>query len=357
MHVFLRNRCPVHFPYESVIPGAIYRGSTWMDGRPTHMTTSFIPSSVRDNPFYGQEKIDRLRSQTAENAERLLIGCWCALEGAYYKFLQPRYKLPYAEAREQWWHKHIIGVDYGYMGSWAAAGLYFVSEPTDEWPEGRMYQVGELVENNMGSEDFAKLIGKTFIEPQLDGHRREFEFAVFDPANDSQTGNGRSNYDIMQAVLSEKYEVSCIKAAKGAGSRVSNAQNLYRMLKTGLMDKPEEWQPGQLVITDAAPITFSSLASRMHDPKQSGAVLKVKGDKKDDLFDQLCYAANTWFSSSEKPKDVTAREKIREYRKAGMDDFSLNVYATRMQQEANKPEKPISLGRGGRRGTVIRRGS
>lgn len=355
MHVFLHNKCPVHFPAESVIPGAVYKGSTWQDGAPTHMTTSFIPALVGQNPLYGQEKIDRLESQTAENREKLLLGCWCSLEGAYFKFLQPNFKIPSAISGEDWWHKHLIGVDYGYMGSWAAAGLYFVSEPSAEWPEGRMYQVGELAENNMGSEDFARLIGTSFIEPSINGHRREFEYAVFDPANDAQTGNGRSNFDIMREVLSEKYKVSCIKAAKGAGSRISNAQNLYRMLKTGPLDKPKEWQPGQLVITDAAPITFSSLCSRMYDPKHPGDVLKVASDKKDDLYDQLCYVAATWWDGSDKPKEVAMFEKLKAYKDAGMDVFSLNIHQAKMQSELSKPDAPVRFGHR-RHPTINRRG-
>ena len=353
MAVFLRNHCPLHFAAESVEPGAIYRGSKWMDGVETHLTTCFIPSLATDNPLYGKEKIDRLESQTAENAEKLLLGCWCALSGAYFKFLQPHYKIPYALAGEDWWYKHLIGIDYGYMGSWAAAGLYFISEPSAEWPEGRMYQIGELAENNMGSEDFAKQIGQSFIEPTVNGHRREFEYAVFDPANDAQTGNGRSNFDIMREVLSEKYGVSCIKAAKGAGSRISNAQNIYRMLKAGSLDKPKEWKPGQLVITDAAPITFSSLCSRMYDPKHPGDVLKVANDKKDDLYDQLCYVAATWWNGSEKPPEVAMHEKLKAYKEKGMDESSLAIYQGQMQRELSKPEAPITIGR--RHGTITRR--
>ena len=353
MHVFLRNKCPVHFPAESVIPGAIYEGSTWMDGQPTHLTTSFIPSSVRDNPFYGQEKIDRLRSQTAENAERLLIGCWCALAGAYYKFLRPAYKLPYAVWGEKWWHKHIISVDYGFGESWAASGLYDITEPSVEWPEGRMGKVGELAEQEMGSEDFARKIGTAFIEPTLEGHRRQFEYAVFDPATDAQTGTGRSNFDIMREVLEDKYGVSCIKASKGAGSRISNAQNLYRMLKTGPLENPQEWKPGQLVITDAAPMSFSSFQTRMHDKDHPGDVKKVKADPLDDLYDETAYGANTYFDGSEKPPEVAMHEKLKAYKEKGMDESSLAIYQGQMQREMIQPDAPMTFGR--HHGTITRR--
>ena len=353
MRLFLRGHCPVHFPAESVVPTVVYEGSKWMDGVPTKLSTSFIPSLATDNPLYGQEKIDRLESQTAENAEKLLRGCWCALEGAYFKFFQPSYKLPYATCGEKWWHSHIISVDYGFGESWAAAGLYFITESTPDWPEGRMFKVGELAEQEMGSEDFAKKIGTSFIEPFLGEQRRQIEYVVFDPATDAQTGNGRSNFDIMREVLSEKYGVSCIKAAKGAGSRISNAQNLYRMLKSGPPDKRAEWKPGQLVITDAAPISFSSFQTRIHDKDHPGDVKKINGDPKDDLYDETAYGANTYFSKSEKPPDVAMHEKLKAYKEKGMDESSLAIYRGQMQRELSKPEAPVTIGR--RHGTITRR--
>jgi hypothetical protein len=354
-HVFLRGKCPLHFAAESVIPGRVYKGSKWMDGVPTYLTTCFIPSLATDNPFYGQEKIDRLRSQTAENAEKLLRGCWCQLEGAYFKFLRPNYKLPVALADDKWWKRHIISVDYGFGESWAAAHLYSIDESSTDFPEGRMWMIGELAKQEMGSEDFAKLVGTAFIEPLLEGNRRQFEYAVFDPATDAQTGTGRSNFDIMSEVLSDKYDLSCLKAAKGAGSRVSNAQNLYRMLKSGppIETETEKWKPGQLVITDAAPITFSSLQTRMHDPDHPGDIKKVRGDPKDDCYDSLAYGANTFFSGSEKPRQVDINTKLKQYQEAGMDEHSLNIYRLKMERDASGKDAPITIGR--RHGTIIRK--
>jgi len=323
-----------------------------MDGVDTNLTTCFIPSLATDNPFYGKEKIDRLRSQTAENAERLLIGCWCELSGAYFKFLRPHYRMPYAEVGEQWWWSHIISVDYGFGESWAAAGLYAISEATVDYPEGRMFQVGELVQQEMGSEDFAKLIVSAFVTPYLGEQRRKIDYAVFDPATDAQTGTGKSNFDIMRAVLSDA-GVGCIKAAKGAGSRISNAQNLYRMLKTGPLDKPEEWKPGQLVICDTAPITFASLTTRIHDKSKPGDVKKIDGDPKDDLYDTLSYGANTFFNKSEAPKEVAQLSKLKEYKEAGMDEHSLNIYRMKMQTEQQNDDAPAYLGR--RHGPIIKK--
>jgi hypothetical protein len=67
-----------------------------------------------------------------------------------------------------------------------------------------------------------------------------------------------------------------------------------------------------------------------------------------------CYAANTWFSGSEKPAEVAMQAKLKAYQKAGMDAFSLNIHQAQMQREMSKPEEPVTIGRR-RHGTVTRR--
>jgi hypothetical protein len=65
------------------------------------------------------------------------------------------------------------------------------------------------------------------------------------------------------------------------------------------------------------------------------------------------YVANTYFSASDKPKEVAKNEKLAAYKAAGMDDFSLNVHRMRMEMDLRKPEKPVSVGR--RHGRIIKR--
>jgi hypothetical protein len=341
MALFLRKKCPVHFPEESVEPGRIYAGDNlrWpSDKVPVLKTVSFIPASVRDNPFYGQEKIDALKTQEAAIAERLLTGCWCALSGRYFDFLTPDYKLRFDDAKEEWWHRHFISIDYGYGASWAAAGLYFVSEPSIDFPEGRMFKVAEMVrggdptEQNpgrRGSEDFAHEVVEHFVRRNVGGKRPQFEYVCFDPANDAHIGTGKSNMDIMSEVFT-KEGIPSIKAAK---DRVGNAQQSYRMLKKG-----------QLVICDTAPITFASFGSRMHDPKLPGAVLKVEADPKDDLYDETTYIANTYFSSSEKPREIADLEKLKKMREAGLDEHSIWIHQERMRMDREKEDPNIYIG-------------
>ena len=33
LKIFLRDKCPIHFPKESVEIGSVYRGAKWMSGR------------------------------------------------------------------------------------------------------------------------------------------------------------------------------------------------------------------------------------------------------------------------------------------------------------------------------------
>lgn len=345
MRLFLRDKCPIHYPEESVQPGALYAGKrlTWTDGRPLDprgkMTVSFIPSRVEDNPLYGEEKIAMLQSQEGAIAEKLLAGCWCELAGRYFSFLRPDMKRPFAEHPSEWWNTHLISIDYGFGESWAAAVLGYVSEPSVEWPEGRMFFIGEVAEQSMGSEDFAKHLIETFIE--RDGAKaRTITAAYCDPANDGHTGNGRSNMEIMGEVFAER-DIPIMASHK---DRVANAQNLYRMMKKG-----------QVVVTDACPMLFKSLNSRMHDPNKSGDIKKIKGNPMDDLYDAAVYLANTYFSGDAKPKEVRQAEQIASYAAKGMDEHSIGIHRMRMMMDQSDEEAPVRMARMGQ-SRVISRG-
>jgi hypothetical protein len=354
MHVFLRNKCPIHFPDESVEAGAVYGGKklTWTDGKPVGMTVSFIPALVGDNPLYGQEKIDVLKTQEGPIAEKLLIGCWCELAGRYWSFLNPSFNSPLAETPHEWWNTYIIATDYGFGESWAAAGLFFLTEPSPQYPQGRMIQIAEYIGLNAetgvkpGSEEFAQTLMDMWV---VNGdQRRTISMAICDPATDGHTGNhakgniGRSNMEIMAEVF-EGYGISTIGAHK---DRVSNFQNLFRMLKKR-----------QLVITDACPATFKALSTRMHDPNRPGDIKKVKGSSLDDLTDMVSYAANTYFAGESKPGEVRQAEKLQQMAKSGMDEHSLNVNRLKMlmDMQNSDEEAPTRMTRVGMN-RVIRRG-
>ena len=107
--VFLNGECPVCHPQRSVRPAAVYGGARWKkDDMPVMLTTCFIPALLSDNPAYDERKMSMLLSQTADVQKKLVAGCWCATEGAFFPFLNDSYIIPYSECGEQWWHQHFI---------------------------------------------------------------------------------------------------------------------------------------------------------------------------------------------------------------------------------------------------------
>jgi hypothetical protein len=333
MKVFLRDKCPIHFPKESVESGAVYSGSRWMaDNDPVAKTVSFILSTSYDNPLYGEEKLESLNSQTAERRAQLIEGCWCKLEGMYYSFLNESYRMPFGNVIEPRWAVHFMGMDYGFSGSAAACGLYFREEPSMRWPAGRIIKVGEITHRKMGSEEFAKYACETFVaERQIQGARPVISACYFDPAMDAHTGTGRSNAEIMRDIF-DQYDVPMIKAAK---DRIGNAQMAYKMLKSG-----------EFAICDTCPKTWNAFRTRMHDPKLPGAVIKVHGEDLDDHYDETVYALNTFVDETIKPKEVAAAETLASYRQQGMDEHSLHIYAAKLSRDLQVPEAPARLGGG-----------
>ena len=167
MKVFLRNRCPVHYPagfvddrpFEtSVWPGRIYRGACWTDDSPVHKTTAFIPARLADNPFYGQDKLESLLSQSKAIQQQLLYGCWCNAAGLYFDFMRPDDVVPYATIGDEWWWIHFLAMDYGFGNSAAAAGMYAIN------PSGRVFKTRERIERKMAALKFAQAICRDGFE-------------------------------------------------------------------------------------------------------------------------------------------------------------------------------------------------
>lgn len=310
--VFLRGRCPVHYPAPpedddptetSVLPGRVYKGARWpSDGAPVYKTTTFIPARLIDNPLYDRVKLESLLTQTADIREQLLYGCWCNAEGLYFPFLRPEYMVPFQTIKREWWWGHFISIDYGYGNSAAAAGLYTIA------PSGVVYKVAERIEKKMHSKEFARRIVKDGftqchnprqgpseawtkkLRPR-DPEGPRILWAQFDPANDQHTGTGKSNYQIMGEVFNE----AGIPTILSAHDPMGNAQSLYG----GLANH-------ELVITTACPYTFNTLTSRVVDERK--AVKKEKGNPQDDCYDE-CLAPGTMI---ETPAGKTPIEELRQ---------------------------------------------
>lgn len=325
LNLFLNNECPVCHAERSVIPCAVYMGARWKkDDDPVMKTTCFIPAKLSDNPYYSEEKKAALMSQTADVRKKLLDGCWCSTEGAFFPFLNDSYVLPQFDAGEQWWHTHFVSMDYGFSSSAAACGLYFANE------FGRIYKIGESVERKMYSDEFAHHVGKNFLQREIGGKKCRVTEGYADPAMDAHTGTGKSNLDIINGVL-EGYGMHLTKAAKDA---IGNAQTL-----AGKLSRRE------FVITDGAPKTYESLQSRRTDPDRSGAILKIAGDELDDVLDETLYGLNNYLQSAGKPKDVEIEEKMNKLAEQGVDQASIMVQRWRLQQAAATQGQPAQMAR------------
>src|SRR6202041_3372700 len=116
-------------------------------------------------------------------------GCWCTLEGAYFPFINAGMIRPLAEAGVEWWHNHFLSIDYGYGKSSSSVGLYVrgpeeIDQPVaiqglqsrsphrQEFPQGRIRKIGELVLPHVPAYELAEMIVVAFIKPDEGGQRR-----------------------------------------------------------------------------------------------------------------------------------------------------------------------------------------
>jgi hypothetical protein len=260
------------------------------------MTTAFFPAAVTDNPLYGQDKVNKLLSQTPEIQMQLLHGCWCNAESLYFGFLRPEWMIPYHTIEDEWWWNHFLSIDFGYVNSSAAAGWFSIDE------SGRVFGSGELVEKKMSAVEFAKKCCELWIKPRMGEERPRVMFVVMDSAMDQHHDEGKSRFELMAEVFAE-YGIVSVKSHKNPED---NAQNLYN----GLANQ-------YLVLTNKMKQTFNSLATRVVDERR--AVKKIHGDPMDDLYDMIAYAYNTWMLESVKPERMKVQEKLDAMRKRGAD--------------------------------------
>ena len=294
-------------------------------------SVAFIPGRLTDHHLLDDKYIYRLRMMSGSLAPAMEKGCWCELEGMYFSFLRPDQVVDLAQIEEHWWENHIISLDFGFGKSAAAAGLFSVSE------SGRMSEISTLVERKMEATEVARAVCERFIEPTVEGHQRRIVAVYLDPSNFKHIGTGPSVAQQMQEVF-QRYHLLILPASN---DRIAGWQMLYRLLKNG-----------RLVLTkcnQGKSIIFDSLSTRMHHEKIAGDVMKVAGDELDDVADMVRYAVLTWFQNSRKPNEVAIEEKMEEYREAGLDQNSLNIYRTRLEMDARKKDQGGSTAIGGRR--------
>jgi hypothetical protein len=219
----------------------------------------------------------------------------------------------------------MIVMDYGMSGSAAATGLYFMNEAN------RMFKIGEDIERQMYSNEYAHHVRKKFLERELGGKRTRIVTGYCDPAMDAHTGTGKSNREIIQEVFDE-CGLTLMSAAKDS---IGNAQSLAGRLTRG-----------EFVYTDLTPQSYEAAVSRKHDPDRPGAILKIKGDELDDCIDCDLYT-NTWITGDRKPDQVANEEKIQALIAAGVDQRSIAVTRWKLDREVEKMSGPVTFGRPG----------
>ena len=350
MKIFLRNRCPVHYPADladdrpeetSVVPGKVYRGACWTDDMPVMKTTAFFPMRLSDNPFYGRTKLESLLSQPRKTQLQLLHGCWCEAEGLYFDFLRPDDVVNYATIGDAWWWNHFMAVDFGYGNSAAAGGMYAVN------PNGKIFKIRERVERKMSGVNFAKGMCANGFRPSAtpkqpaqagwltkmrprDPQGPKISFCVMDRAMDKHDGNasGESVWEQMATVF-RNYGVPSLKwdSTDSAG----NAQALYN----GLQNR-------RLVLTKDVPRSCLSLATRIIDDRKS--VKKIHGSDLDDLYDETAGGYNTRISNSEAPARMALDEELEQMRRDGMDETSIARYSWQREQKLAKDEAAKARG-------------
>ncbi len=350
MKVFLRNRCPVHFPAgllddrpreTSVYPGRVYRGALWTDDSPVIKTTAFFPARIDDNPLYGQEALDALNMLPKALQVQIREGCWCEAAGLYFDFMRPDQVVPYATIGDSWWWQHFLAIDYGFGNSAAAAGMYAVNA------NGTVFSTRERVERKMPALEFAKRIckdgfGKAPYPAQgaqtswlkklkaRDPEPPRMSFCVMDEAMDQHRGTGKSVYDVMADV----FTAHGIQSMKAAHDPAGNAQVLYN----GLANKG-------LILTRESldlPLSYRSLSSRIVDERK--AVKKIHGAWEDDVADMCMYSYNTWRENSEKPARTALQEELAELRASGLDETSIARIAWNREQKIAAEERTKTRG-------------
>lgn len=356
--IFLRGACPVHNPKECSIPGKLYTDRVWpSDGKKISSSCAFIPGKLSDHNLLDETYVQRLDEMHAGQAAAMKEGCWCSAEGAYFPFLRKTMVRPLADCGIQPWYAHFVAIDYGYGQSYAAAALFVRTPPeipqaikipgvrTDgvdtgpSYPNGRIRQIAEILVPMTPVDDFARLIVNSFVMPQEGQQQRSIVAVFLDPANfnpshDERMGTGgHAVSDQIDRIL-EPWDLSCQRASN---NRVGGWQLLYRMLRDG-----------EFEFTDGCPEAFEAIRTRMIDPEKSGDLVKVPGDKLDDIADCVRYGLFTFINPSDKPRELVLKEAVD-----GLDLTSAAIRYQQVSERLDRQDAPVRMGR--RLGMGVRR--
>jgi hypothetical protein len=361
--LFLRGYCPHCTPDMAVETGRIYDDAVWPsdkqsvsvkldDGTEVKKTVCFIAGKVTDHNLLGNDYIANLKTQSAATAAVLLSGCWKQWEGQYFdcyeetrgfeqddngrlvlKHPDLRQVLPIADVQVKHWYSHLVGGDYGFTISQAAAHLLVRLPATEDFPNGRLLVLDEFAEPGVTARDYAaELLNRWFLEngmvPELP---RNFQMWAVSPDAFRKDGSVNdvdvpfSRIEQMNDVLSP-YGLNFIRAND---DRKSGWMLMYQMLRDG-----------ELIIADHCRKTRDMLMSRVRDPKKFDDILKVAGDPLDDVADSLRYAVMTWQTVAVKPRE----EKVQEILET-LDPTNAMISIKQLEIQEREEQQPVFIGR------------
>lgn len=302
MKVFIGEECPHCRPNSDRIrrPFTVYDDAVFPDGRPVNHTTEFVPGLVTDHTFFADPHnpeagnapyIRRLHLQKPALAKALAEGCWGQFQGQYftcwdetrgqdvpegYRGPDLRMVIRFAEAPVEYWHLHIIGIDWG-VGSSQAASVLCARTPAEPFfPRGRIYVLKEFCRPESNIDEYTEEFLRRLVIPDLEGNRRKIEATFMGPDSWNDYGDGHS----IASQFQERVEEYGISLTRASTDREGGWQLIYSMLKSG-----------ELVICgDTCPQLVAAMPTRLHNSKKPGDILKRAGDHGDDIVDALRYA-------------------------------------------------------------------
>lgn len=324
--LFLQGYCPVHEAHRSAMIGKLYPDAKWpSDNAPIGDTIAFIPGKLSDHKLLDEKYALRLRSMSGSWGKAMEIGCWCALEGAYFSnWNKDTMRVPYATVGERWWDSHFISMDYGFGKSSASAHLHVRTQ------DGKIRTIGEFVVAHMPAYEFANEVIERLVKPVYQGNARRIVAVYLDPANFKDIGDGHTIAD----QINEKLDPCNLVCTKASNDRIGGWQLMYQMLSSG------EW-----AVADTCPKLVEAIPTRMHDEKKPGDLIKVPGDDLDDVMDDTRYGIYSFITTAVKPDSVRIEEAL-----AGIpieDATSRMIRHAQITAELAVSKAPVALGRRG----------
>ena len=284
-------------------PFTIYHDAKFPDGRAVNHSTEFIPGRVTDhnlfadpgNPEAGNEPyIRHLAALPSNLAKALREGCWAQIQGQFFAcWNESRMVVRLADAPVEWWHHHFTGTDWGVGSSQAATILCARTRPSQGFPDGQVYALKELCRPHSNVDEYSREFLSFLVLPELDGQRRKIVASYMGPDSWADHGYGFS----IAGQFTERLGPYGISLMRGSTDREGGWQRIYSMLESGEL----------VICSDTCPQLVKAIASRLHDPKKPGDIIKRPGDPYDDVIDALRYAIYSHINGGDVMKPFSMR--------------------------------------------------